>query len=165
MTSTEASIGPDAPVADSAPLLEVRDLVKHFPIRSGIAQRVTGQVHAVCGVSFDVGAGETLGIVGESGSGKSTMARSILRLVEPTSGSVRFRGNEVTTMRGGEMRRVRRKLQIVFQDPYASLNPRMTVHAVIADPMRVHGTYRAGGKERIAELMELVGLKPEHVNR
>jgi oligopeptide/dipeptide ABC transporter ATP-binding protein len=165
VTDTEPTIGPDAPVTAGAPLLEVHDLVKHFPVRSGIAQRVTGQVHAVCGVSFEVRPGETLGIVGESGSGKSTTARALLRLIQPTSGSVRFRGSEITTMRGAELRRVRRKLQIVFQDPYASLNPRMTVHAVIADPMRVHGTYRDGGKERIAELMELVGLKPEHVNR
>jgi len=165
MTTAEPALGPDVPVAGTAPLLEVHDLVKHFPIRSGLAQRVTGHVHAVCGVSFDVLPGETLAIVGESGCGKSTTARAVLRLVQPTSGSVRFRGAEVTTMRGGDLRRMRRKLQIVFQDPYASLNPRMTVHAIIADPMRVHGTYSTGGKERIAELMELVGLKPEHVNR
>ncbi|MEA3056068.1 MAG: peptide/nickel transport system ATP-binding protein [Actinomycetota bacterium] len=117
MTTAEPAVGPDAPVAGTAPLLEVRDLVKHFPIRSGFAQRVTGQVHAVCGVSFDVLPGETLGIVGESGCGKSTAVRAVLRLVQPSSGSVRFRGVEVTTMRGGELRRMRRKLQIVFQDP------------------------------------------------
>jgi len=158
---------PPAPAPDPnvPPLLEVAGLVKHFPIRSGLLQRVTGQVHALCNVSFDVGAGETLGLVGESGCGKSTTARTILRLVEPTAGSVRFRGEEVTTMKGAALRRLRRKLQIVFQDPYASLNPRMTVHAVIADPMKVHGTYKEGGRERIAELLELVGLKPEHVNR
>jgi peptide/nickel transport system ATP-binding protein/oligopeptide transport system ATP-binding protein len=153
------------PMPAGQPLLEVKELVKHFPIRSGLAQRVTGQVHAVCNVSFEVMQGETLGIVGESGCGKSTTARSVLRLVEPTSGSVKFRGEEILGMRGGALRRLRRKLQIVFQDPYASLNPRMTVHAVIADPMKVHGTYKQGGRERIAELMELVGLKPEHVNR
>jgi len=158
-------IGPDVPAAVGQPLLEVRDLVKHFPIRTGIARRVTGQVHAVCNVSFEVRPGETLGLVGESGCGKSTTARSVLRLVEPTAGSVRFRGAEVTTMGAAELRRLRRRLQIVFQDPYASLNPRMTVHAVIADPMKVHGTYKDGGRERIADLMELVGLKPEHVNR
>jgi ABC-type glutathione transport system ATPase component len=129
------------PVAGGEPLLEVRELVKHFPIRSGLTQRVAGNVHAVCNVSFEVAAGETLGLVGESGCGKSTTARSVLRLLEPTSGSVRFRGDEVTTMRGGALRRMRRKLQIVFQDPYASLNPRMTVHAIIADPMKVHGSY------------------------
>jgi peptide/nickel transport system ATP-binding protein/oligopeptide transport system ATP-binding protein len=153
------------PTPAGQPLLEVKDLVKHFPIRSGLAQRVTGAVHAVSGVSFDVNPGETLGLVGESGCGKSTTARSVLRLVEPTSGSVKFRGEEILDMSASAMRRLRRKLQIVFQDPYASLNPRMTVHAVIADPMKVHGTYKAGGRERIADLMELVGLKPEHVNR
>jgi oligopeptide/dipeptide ABC transporter ATP-binding protein len=153
------------PTPEGQPLLEVRDLVKHFFTRSGVAQRVTGQVHAVCGVSFDLAPGETLGLVGESGCGKSTTARSVLRLVEPTAGSVKFRGEEITTMKGADLRRLRRKLQIVFQDPYASLNPRMTIHSVIADPMKVHGTYKGGGKERIAELMELVGLKPEHVNR
>jgi oligopeptide/dipeptide ABC transporter ATP-binding protein len=153
------------PTPEGQPLLEVRDLVKHFDIRSGVAQRVSSHVHAVCGVSFDLAPGETLGLVGESGCGKSTTARSVLRLIEPTSGSVMFRGQEITTMKGAELRRLRRKLQIVFQDPYASLNPRMTIHSVIADPMKVHDTYKGGGKERIAELMELVGLKPEHVNR
>ncbi|HVM51699.1 MAG TPA: dipeptide ABC transporter ATP-binding protein [Acidimicrobiales bacterium] len=166
MTTIEPQTPPaPAPDPNVPPLLEVAGLVKHFPIRSGLLQRVTGQVHALCNVSFDVGAGETLGLVGESGCGKSTTARTILRLVEPTAGSVRFRGEEVTTMKGAALRRLRRKLQIVFQDPYASLNPRMTVHAVIADPMKVHGTYKEGGRERIAELLELVGLKPEHVNR
>ena len=165
MTAVETSIGPEPPAQHGGPLLEVTNLVKHFPIRSGLLQRVTAHVHAVCGVSFEVQAGETLGLVGESGCGKSTTARSVLRLLQPTSGSVRFRGAEVTTMHGAELRRMRRKLQIVFQDPYASLNPRMTVHAIIADPMKVHGTYKDGGRERIAELMELVGLKPEHVNR
>ena len=165
MSAVEEAIGPEPPAAHAVPLLEVDALVKHFPIRSGLAQRITGQVHAVCNVSFSVMPGETLGIVGESGCGKSTTARSVLRLVEPTSGSVKFRGEEILGMHRGELRRLRRKLQIVFQDPYASLNPRMTVHAVIADPMKVHGTYKVGGRERIAELMELVGLKPEHVNR
>src|SRR3954471_22255112 len=125
--------------AGGQPLLEVTDLVKHFLIRSGLTQRVSGTVHAVCGVSFTVRPGETLGIVGESGCGKSTTARSVLRLVEPTSGSVKFRGEEVTTAKGGALRKMRRKLQIVFQDPYASLNPRMTVHSIISDPMKVHG--------------------------
>ena len=165
---TEASLDDSlaVPPTDAGqPLLEVRDLVKHFPIRSGLTQRVTGTVHAVCGVSFDVFPGETLGLVGESGCGKSTTARSVLRLLQPTAGSVKFRGEDVTTARGGALRKMRRKLQIVFQDPYASLNPRMTVHSIISDPMKVHGTYRSGGRERIAELMELVGLKPEHVNR
>ena len=151
--------------AIEAPLLEVQNLVKHFPIRAGVTQRVVGQVHAVCGVSFVVQPGETLGLVGESGCGKSTTARTVLKLLEPTAGSVKFRGEEIANMRGRDLRQLRRKLQIVFQDPYASLNPRMTIHAIIADPMKVHGTYRNGGRERIEELMELVGLKPEHVNR
>jgi peptide/nickel transport system ATP-binding protein/oligopeptide transport system ATP-binding protein len=148
------------------PILQVDSLVKHFPVRGkGIVQKVAGQVHAVCDVSFDLYEGETLGLVGESGCGKSTTGRAILRLQEPTSGSIHFQGRDMTTLSRKELRAVRRDIQIVFQDPYASLNPRMTVHAIIADPMRVHGTYRAGGKERIADLMELVGLKPEHVNR
>jgi oligopeptide/dipeptide ABC transporter ATP-binding protein len=146
-------------------LLEVEGLVKEFPIRGGFLQRVTERVSAVAGVSFSVDRGETLGLVGESGCGKSTTARCVLRLIEPTAGSVRFDGREVRDMRGGELRKLRQRLQIVFQDPYASLNPRMTIHGIIADPMKVHGTYRQGGKERVKELMELVGLKPEHVNR
>jgi len=154
----------DAPDKGSM-LLEVEGLVKEFPIRGGFLQRVRERVSAVAGVSFSVDRGETLGLVGESGCGKSTTARCVLRLIEPTAGSVRFEGREVTQMRGGELRRMRQRMQIVFQDPYASLNPRMTVHGIIADPMKVHGTYREGGKERVKELMELVGLKPEHVNR
>jgi oligopeptide/dipeptide ABC transporter ATP-binding protein len=163
MTAVEEALKVE-PVGEG-PLLEVTNLVKHFPIRAGVTQRVVGQVHAVCGVSFTVQPGETLGLVGESGCGKSTTARTVLKLLEPTAGSVKFRGREISTMRGRELRQLRRKLQIVFQDPYASLNPRMTIHAIIADPMKVHGTYRDGGRQRIEELMELVGLKPEHVNR
>jgi oligopeptide/dipeptide ABC transporter ATP-binding protein len=146
-------------------LLEVVDLVKHFPIRAGILRRQVGNVHAVCGVGFTVRRGETLGLVGESGSGKSTTARCLVRLLPATSGSVLFDGVDVLTLSGRDLRRQRRKMQIVFQDPYASLNPRMTVHSIIADPMRVHGIYKRGGLERIKELMALVGLNPEHVNR
>jgi oligopeptide/dipeptide ABC transporter ATP-binding protein len=146
-------------------LLEVVDLVKHFPIRAGILRRQVGNVHAVCGVGFTVRRGETLGLVGESGSGKSTTARCLVRLVPATSGSVLFDGVDVLTLSGRDLRRQRRKMQIVFQDPYASLNPRMTVHSIIADPMRVHGIYKKGGLKRIKELMALVGLNPEHVNR
>jgi oligopeptide/dipeptide ABC transporter ATP-binding protein len=154
----------DAP-DKGAMLLEVEGLVKEFPIRGGFLRRVRETVSAVAGVSFSVDRGETLGLVGESGCGKSTTARCILRLIEPTAGSVRYDGREVTAMRGGELRRLRQKMQIVFQDPYASLNPRMTIHGIIADPMKVHGTYGDGGRERVKELMEIVGLKPEHVNR
>jgi oligopeptide/dipeptide ABC transporter ATP-binding protein len=151
--------------AAGEPLLSVRDLVKHFPVRAGLLRRVVGEVHAACGVSFDVGAGETLGLVGESGSGKSTTARVILRLVSATSGSVHFRGQSVLDSSTSEMRGLRRHMQIVFQDPYASLDPRMTVSAIIAEPLRVHGLYRAGGRDRVRDLMARVGLNPEHATR
>jgi peptide/nickel transport system ATP-binding protein/oligopeptide transport system ATP-binding protein len=128
-------------------------------------RRVAAVVHAVCGVSFDVASGETLGLVGESGSGKSTTARMLLRLVDPTSGTVRFQGQDVLGATSREMRRLRRSMQIVFQDPYASLNPRMTVNGIIAEPMRVHGRYGREGKARVRELMKVVGLNPEHANR
>ena len=146
-------------------ILDVRDLVKHFPVRAGLFRRVVDQVHAVCGLNFDVRRSETLGLVGESGCGKSTTGRLILRLLEATAGSVRFRGTEMVGLDGGEMRELRRAVQIVFQDPYASLNPRMTVNAIIAEPLRVHHLWSKGGKERVKELMSLVGLNPEYVNR
>jgi peptide/nickel transport system ATP-binding protein/oligopeptide transport system ATP-binding protein len=128
-------------------------------------RRVVDVVHAVCGVSFDLAAGETLGLVGESGSGKSTLARLLLRLIPPTAGEVTFRGRDVFATSGRQMRALRKSMQIVFQDPYASLNPRMTVNGIIADPMRVHGIYGRAGKARVKELMALVGLNPEHANR
>ena len=146
-------------------LLEVRDLVKHFPVRAGLFRKQVSEVHAVCGLSFDVGQGETLGLVGESGCGKSTTGRMLVRLLRATSGSVRFQGEEVTTASHKRMRELRRKLQIVFQDPYASLNPRMTVNAIIAEPLKVHGLWGGTGMARVKELMSLVGLNPEHVNR
>jgi len=147
------------------PILNVRDLVKHFPVRAGLLRRVEAEVHAVCGLSFDVGRSETLGLVGESGCGKSTTGRLLLRLIPTTSGSVSFDGEDLLAANPGRLRELRRKIQIVFQDPYASLNPRLTVQAIIADPMKVHGLWRSGGRERVKELMELVGLNPEHVNR
>jgi peptide/nickel transport system ATP-binding protein/oligopeptide transport system ATP-binding protein len=148
------------------PILQVRDLVKNFPIRGGgLIRHVVGQVQAVSGVSFDLTRGETLGLVGESGCGKSTTARAVLQLHRPTSGSVKFRGRELTTLSNREMRPVRRDLQIVFQDPYASLNPRMPVNDIIAEPLKVHGLYPKGGKDRVAELLRLVDLNPEHGNR
>jgi oligopeptide/dipeptide ABC transporter ATP-binding protein len=147
------------------PLLVVDELVTHFPIKSGILRRQTGTVHAVDGVSFSVDERETVGIVGESGCGKTTLGRSILRLVEPTSGSVRFDGREITELKGSELRRVRREMQIVFQDPYASLNSRWAVNSIIGEPLRVHGMSKAETRTRVGELLEAVGLLPEHGNR
>lgn len=157
------------PVAStySGSLLEVRDLVKRFPITSGvIVQKTIGMVHAVEGVSFSVDEGETLGLVGESGCGKTTTGRCILQLHKPTSGSIRFEGKELTTMNRGDLQAVRRDMQIVFQDPYASLNPRMTVGTIVAEPLIIHGIgTRAERKERVRELLDLVGLNPSFTNR
>jgi len=151
---------------DREPLLAVRELVKEFPVRGrGVLRGTAGKVHAVSGISFDLFEGDTLGLVGESGCGKSTTARCILRLIEPTSGQVRFRGSDVLTMDRRQMRRVRRDLQIVFQDPFSSLNPRMLVSSIVAEPLVVHGTPRAEAKARAGELLELVRLRPEHGNR
>jgi oligopeptide transport system ATP-binding protein len=158
---------PAVPAGGAEPILEITDVYKHFPIKSGIVfDRVIGQVQAVDGVSFSVGAGETLGLVGESGCGKSTLSRSILRLIEPTSGSVRFQGQEVTTLSANEMRELRPKMQMIFQDPYASLNPRKRVAQIVGDPMRMHGLVdRSGVRNAVRELLERVGLNPEHYNR
>lgn len=147
-------------------LLEVRNLVKEFPVRSsGVVRRVVGSVQAVSDVSFDLEAGETLGLVGESGCGKSTTGRSVLQLLKATSGSVSFAGRELTSLSTREMRPLRREMQIVFQDPYASLNPRMQVSQTIAEPLRTHGLAAGREAERVAELLEMVGLNPEHGNR
>src|SRR5947207_2171295 len=129
-------------VADK--ILQVRNLVKHFPVRAGLFRRVMAEVHAVCGLSFDVGRGETLGLVGESGCGKSTTGRLLMRLLPATSGSVKFEGREVLATSSRSMRQLRRRVQIVFQDPYASLNPRMTVQAIIAEPLKVHRLWHRG---------------------
>lgn len=149
-------------------LLDVRNLKMHFPITSGILlQRQVGAVKAVDGIDLQIKAGETLGMVGESGCGKSTVGRSILQLHKPTSGEVFFRGKDLTKMRGGELRSMRRKVQMIFQDPYASLNPRMTVGDIVGEPIRVHNL-RNGTKavrERVQELLQLVGLNPYFVNR
>jgi oligopeptide/dipeptide ABC transporter ATP-binding protein len=147
------------------PLLEVTDLFKLFDVRESVGHRVIKHtVHAVSGVSFSINAGETLGLVGESGSGKSTVGRCILRLLEPTSGSVKYRGRELTTLSREELRELRSEIQIVFQDPYASLDPRMTIGAAIAEPLQVHDV---PGDHRtiVAELLEMVGLSPEHAKR
>jgi peptide/nickel transport system ATP-binding protein/oligopeptide transport system ATP-binding protein len=164
-TVTNPQAGGAADPTKGERILEVRDLVKHFPVRAGLFRRVVDQCHAVCGVTFDVGRGETLGLVGESGCGKSTTGRVILRLLDATAGSVRFRGEEMLTRGAREMRSLRSSVQIVFQDPYASLNPRMTVNAIIAEPLKVHGRWGRAGRDKVKELMSLVGLNPEHVNR
>jgi oligopeptide/dipeptide ABC transporter ATP-binding protein len=149
------------------PLMQVRDLVKHFPIRSGLLQRQVGAVRAVDGVSFDVLRGETLGLVGESGCGKSTTARLILRLVDPTSGSIKFDGEEIGTVSGTRLKELRRDMQMIFQDPYSSLNPRKTVGTIIAEPFAIHGMLTAENerKRTVQDLMDRVGLNPEHYNR
>jgi oligopeptide transport system ATP-binding protein len=149
------------------PLLEVTGLTKHYPVKQGvIRQRQVGTVRAVDGVSFSLMRGETLALVGESGCGKSTTARLTLRLIEPTAGSIRFGGQDVTKVTGGAMRALRRRMQIVFQDPYASLNPRLTVGDAIAEPMLVHGIGDDHSRRaRVQELLELVGLRPFHAGR
>jgi peptide/nickel transport system ATP-binding protein/oligopeptide transport system ATP-binding protein len=148
-----------------APLLQATDLVKDFPIRQGLVRHQVGAVSAVAGVSLTVAAGETLGLVGESGCGKSTTGRLLLRLIEPTSGSVRFRDEELTALDSRAMRAFRRQIQLVFQDPYASLNPRLTVGDIIAEPMRIHGLFGGERTEHVRGLMRRVGLNPEHINR
>ncbi|MGX9885645.1 ABC transporter ATP-binding protein [Streptomyces sp. NPDC002276] len=148
------------------PVLQVRDLVKHFPVMSkGVIRRRVGDVHAVCGVSFDLHENETLGLVGESGSGKTTISRTVLGLERATAGQVRYGQHELTRLSRRQMRPLRRELQIVFQDPYASLDPRMTVHEIVAEPLRIHGRYGSGAGAEVSELLRLVGLNPEHGNR
>jgi oligopeptide transport system ATP-binding protein len=151
----------------AAPLLQVKNLVKHFPIRGGLLQREVARVHAVDGVSFDLAAGETLGVVGESGCGKSTTGRCILRLIEPTSGEVTFNGQSVSTAGKDELRALARDMQIIFQDPYASLNPRMTVAAIIGEALTIHKLTptRQAYEARIVELLETVGLSADHMRR
>jgi oligopeptide transport system ATP-binding protein len=150
------------------PILEVRDLVKHFPVRVGVLFKHTiGQVRAVDGVSFDLHRGETLGVVGESGCGKSTLAQVLMRLEPPTAGTVRFAGRDIFALRGGELRRLRRSVQIVLQDPYTSLNPRMTVGDIVGEPFEIHPEVAPKGSRRtkVRELLDVVGLNPEHINR
>jgi oligopeptide transport system ATP-binding protein len=149
------------------PLLKVKDLVKQFPIRGGLLGRTVDKVHAVDGVSFDLAAGETLGVVGESGCGKSTTGRCILRLIEPTSGEVWFEGKNVTTAGKDELRALARDMQIIFQDPYASLNPRMTVGAIIGEALTIHKLTKTAREyeDRIVQLLETVGLAADHMRR
>jgi len=147
-------------------LLEVEGLKKHFPIRTGLLQRVTGQVHAVDGISFALSAGETLGLVGESGCGKSTTGKAIIKLIDPTAGEVRLGGRRIDGLSRAEMRPVRRDLQFVFQDPYASLNQRLTAGQIVAEPLRNFEQLGAAQKrERVAELFARVGLRPEQMDR
>jgi oligopeptide transport system ATP-binding protein len=151
----------------SEPLLRVTDLVKHFPIKRGLLSREAERVHAVDGVSFEIGAGETMGLVGESGCGKSTTGRCILRLIEPTSGEVWFEGKNVTALSGGALRALCRDMQIIFQDPYASLDPRMTVGAIIGEALTIHklAKNRREFEARVVELLERVGLSADHMRR
>jgi len=153
--------------SDRPPLLQVTDLVKHFPVRGGsFVRHQVGEIHAVSGVSFSIAPAETLGLVGESGCGKSTTGRAILQLIQPTSGSVVFDGREMTELKGGELRRMRRHIQVVFQDPFASLDPRLPVGEAIAEPLQIHGMRnRAANQRRVAEMLRLVGLESYHANR
>jgi oligopeptide transport system ATP-binding protein len=148
-------------------LLSVRNLVKHFPIRGGLFSKEVASVKAVSGVSFDITKGETLGLVGESGCGKSTLGRCILRLIEPTSGQVIFKGQDITKLPNAEMRKLRRNMQVIFQDPYASLNPRMTIEDILSEPLQIHkiGANRAERTARILKLLDLCGLRREAITR
>ncbi len=148
-------------------LLSVKNIVKRFPIKGGILNREVATVRAVSDVSFDIHKGETLGLVGESGCGKSTLGRAILRLIEPTAGNVFYRGQDITKLAPEEMRRLRRKMQIIFQDPYASLNPRMTVEQILSEPIDIHGLAHSKEekRKRIFHLADLVGLRKESIQR
>jgi oligopeptide transport system ATP-binding protein len=166
MESSQTDLAGVGTVPGREVLLSVRDLKKHFPIMKGVFRRQVGAVKAVDGVSFDVYRGETLGLVGESGSGKSTTGRVILQLDPATAGTVTFEGNELTALHGERLRTLRPRMQMVFQDPHASLNPRMTVGSIISEPLREHN--EAKGDERllrVKELLSLVGLEPKHANR
>jgi oligopeptide transport system ATP-binding protein len=148
-------------------VLRAENLVKHYPIKAGVLRRTVGHVKAVDGVSFELSKGETLGIVGESGCGKSTLGRMLMRLEEPTAGKVTFDGVDMYSQKGGDMRRLRRDIQIVFQDPYTSLNPRKTVGDIVGEPFEIHTDVvsKKDRRRRVQELLDLVGLNPEHINR
>jgi ABC-type oligopeptide transport system ATPase subunit len=151
--------------AANMPVLEVKDLKKHFPVRKGLLRRTVGHVYAVDGISFSIGVGETLGLVGESGCGKTTAGRAVLRLIEPTSGSVQVGGTEITGLSKSEMRPYRAQMQIIFQDPFSSLNPRMTAGEIVAEPLLVHSTGRRKERdEQVAALFARVGLRPAQMS-
>ncbi|MGW2327344.1 ABC transporter ATP-binding protein [Streptomyces sp. NPDC001700] len=165
MTVPEQTV-PEQATTTPEPLLTVSGLVKHFPIKKGLLQRQSGAVQAVDGLDFDVRQGETLGVVGESGCGKSTMGRLITRLLEPTSGKIEFQGEDITHLGTAAMRPMRRDVQMIFQDPYSSLNPRHTVGAIVSAPFKLQGVTPEGGiKAEVQRLLALVGLNPEHYNR
>ena len=148
-----------------APLLKVSGLKTHFPIRKGVLAHVTGHVYAVDGVSFEIGRGETFGLVGESGCGKTTVGKTVLRLIEPTEGSIEFEGRDITRIPREEMRRLRQRMQIIYQDPYSSLNPRMKAADIVGEPLKVHNIASGGAlRERVAALFERVGLRPEQLD-
>lgn len=161
----EPKFEPKPAATDS--FIQITDLTKNFPIKGGLLSRTVANVQAVQGVSLDIKKGETLGLVGESGCGKSTLGRCIIRLIEPTSGKIVIDGTDVTNKKGEELRALRRKMQIIFQDPYASLNPRMTVGSIISEPLEIHNLFdsKKDRLDRVKQLVELVGLRPEHVNR
>lgn len=166
MSAEPKSVAMDTGTADDNKLIEIVDLYKHFPVTGGILSRVVGWIKAVDGVSFAIKRGETLGLVGESGCGKTTLGRVILRLLEATAGQVIFEGQNVLELRREEMRRLRRQMQIIFQDPYASLNPRMSVGDIIGEPLEIHGVARGKEKQkRVHDLLEVVGLGPHHARR
>ncbi|MFE7272245.1 ABC transporter ATP-binding protein [Streptomyces sp. NPDC057623] len=170
MSETETGAGTAAvkagPADDEKPLLKVEGLVKHFPLKKGLLQRQVGAVKAVDGIDFEVRRGETLGVVGESGCGKSTMGRLITRLLEPSSGRIEFDGTDITHLGTSGMRPLRRDVQMIFQDPYGSLNPRHTIGSIVSAPFRLQGVEPEGGvKKEVQRLLELVGLSPEHFNR
>ena len=164
MTMTD---GREPPRVTTEPLLRVKDLVKQFSVKGGLLSREVDRVHAVDGVSFDIAAGETLGLVGESGCGKSTTGRCILRLIEPTAGEIWFEGRNVTSIGKEALRALCRDMQIIFQDPFASLNPRMTVGGIIGEALKIHGLAKSKQdyEDRIVELLRTVGLQPDHMRR
>jgi len=163
MTATDQCSAARSRPSDA--ILEVDNLVTHFPIRAGFFKRTVGWVQAVNGVSLRVQPHETLGIVGESGCGKTTLGRSILRLVEPTSGDIRINGEDVMAASPSRLRELRSEMQMVFQDPYASLNPRMPIHDIVSEPLQIHGTSKSEARTRAGDYLQAVGLLPEHGNR